>query len=686
MYYKLKSSFLEDTLSDIFDEDGFDVSLDSSQIDASLNSQFEQSSEQSSQNISQQQQSSSSISSFLDLQSGSCSNNDSVANTHESTLNTHESNAPFSNLSELTTIALTNLRNVDENHIITNFEAEHIEQINENSWGRNLNKKINKSTSALPKNASQELRSSVTEKLFRQSSFSKRNPRKSLSQSISQNSTLNSWQSLQPTTTPILPDLETILIEKAKKGQEKDMLLNRIPPLLKSNKSSTLRSVDQGWLNRCNEQNALSAETPSATIHLKHGSLPADVQQLRTYGISNINVNILNSTSPSDIIPLSTTQDPSTLSFDMSGMVLNCQSQENPVSKIQSARHVLKKRKIAGTPPKPNIEEPITLVAVQINTTKDIHNKIEPTALNLTDNDIPVKKLRTTAKKVPTIKTKKKTVVANIVEKRPIPARRSNRNVRKPILYSDKCSDDSDEDPFATNSDSDPNFEHIEESIAEDSTAMIVANEAKSIKKKSETSKPKTTTTKKKRIAHKKKKKIRDDLDVDLNEDEDPEQYVIEYGTDICKSVPRINIDELRQNSQMFDNFVHASAQQPNITKASVNRDPGTSSQIKEPLTKREMDRDKMEKKIASGKLNENFVRINIQKKVFVRGRKVNNYSKYKKTAWKQKKAAAALAGPEMDMRGCDGGFLVCFNCGQQGHFAQNCKIQSKFHLTNQHL
>ncbi|XP_063535625.1 ATP-dependent DNA helicase Q4 [Cydia strobilella] len=75
----------------------------------------------------------------------------------------------------------------------------------------------------------------------------------------------------------------------------------------------------------------------------------------------------------------------------------------------------------------------------------------------------------------------------------------------------------------------------------------------------------------------------------------------------------------------------------------------------------------KLENKIKNGTLNDNFVRINIEKKVFVRGKKNINFSKYKKQQYKDKKALhAGMEFPEA-------GKMLCFKCGKSGHMARYC-------------
>lgn len=76
----------------------------------------------------------------------------------------------------------------------------------------------------------------------------------------------------------------------------------------------------------------------------------------------------------------------------------------------------------------------------------------------------------------------------------------------------------------------------------------------------------------------------------------------------------------------------------------------------------------RLENKISSGTLNENFVKINIEKKVFVRGKKSINFSKYKKQLWKTKKSLhGGMEFPES-------GKIACFKCGESGHMARYCK------------
>lgn len=145
-------------------------------------------------------------------------------------------------------------------------------------------------------------------------------------------------------------------------------------------------------------------------------------------------------------------------------------------------------------------------------------------------------------------------------------------------------------------------------------------------------------------------------------EPEEEINFLIDSDLNAMTTVPRASQKDLKTTEKLFDNYLRQQEPLANATKT-----------VKVVDAKTEAKKLALEKKVASGTLNENYVRVNLKKKVFVRGKKAFSFSKYKKGVWKSKKAAA-LSGPEMDMRGCDGGVLKCFNCDGIGHFAQNCK------------
>lgn len=702
MYYKLKTSFLEETLSEALDEDSFDLSLlDSSQTDTRLSSSF------------------------------------SECLTPDVSTLTSENSIIFQNGS--------NSINSKEHHDShrQEFEAEAINSVNENAWLSTTKPKL------INDNTNNKMRKSMSDKLFRNSSFLKRNPRKSLSRN-SLTGSQSSQSSLGSNRKESLPDLETILSQKSKQQLENEESEEQQPIPLDVKLTSNLAiNLDEEWLNRCTKANSIGDDAtvvPSETTENRSKTLDGP----KRFGISNINITALATLEQNQIV--AEVQPKTMLSFDMNNLNLRSQNSitEN-LSTVPSQTDV-DDDEIANSEDEGDMDSSRLIRSIR-HSIKRKHNEIETPAQSTVRNvkhtsesntnnnskdanktkpltEVTLRKSKSNNKLQSKVRQQQKSESSKFPNlddqsckpsddnnKVCIVARKSSRNMNKTKTYTEETisgnksgEDAEDSDPFAgDDSDNDPNFSisddpnlkrkllNIKENSSSDASdddddeqikpktnkeIPKAINTKKRVSRIKDAVKPRIKTERKAIVSVKRKSSNKSNVSGNGNSDisenempqESPDDYLLEFGMETIKSVPRIPVTELEQNTKEFTKYVY------NATSTDTNSKPTTTTKPKPLATKNAVARDKLEHKIAAGTLNENYVRLNLRKKVFVRGKKTMNFSRYKKKLWKSKKAAA-LSGPDMDMRGCDGGILTCFQCGLPGHFAQNCKAKSKFQI-----
>ncbi|XP_032574574.1 ATP-dependent DNA helicase Q4 [Drosophila sechellia] len=644
MYYKLKTSFLEETLNDVLSEDGYDI-LEMSQASDLGVSMLDQ-------DVSPYEgpQLPLDISALVGPQSSG--NLEEIPQSAEGS---------FSNLNDLPNRqVLTNLVNRDENHVIRKFEAVEELPINQNAWGMNVSKKppappqpveASKSTPVLGKQpkAGASLKPSLSAKLFQSSrGFAKRNPRKPLSRSVSTCTSTTSLSSVPTDHHVELVDFETILIRKAQEYKEQQQAIANNPMLANEHSKESIKTVvDDGWLQRNTKENTLEEELPFAEANNNSGP-----SKKTNFGLANLDLSKLKPTVKEEQVlqakpeQMAITQE---LQTDMNSNMNQKPSHLNHTPSATSKESAVPKNK-----PRPFEQE----------TDSDSDSVVAES-----EEEQEPQEYRQLSKRRKIVSTASGAVevaapveIPNIVEPETETFERENPDF----------SADEDQDATYVPEIKKNNKAKRKQAAGKQKTARPKAEPKPKAEKKVRVKAEKKPKAEKK--TRNSKKAIAVDPAPDPEEDEhqplNPEdlKYVLALEAGDITSVPRINVQDLEEADATAQRYIRTFSTGPNPGSSE-----GSNIRVDE---KRAAARKKLEERIAAGKLNENFVTINIQKKKFVRGKKSVNFSKYKKQQWRHKKRVAALSGPDMDMGGCDGGVLTCFQCGGVGHFAQQCKVK----------
>ncbi|ERL87771.1 hypothetical protein D910_05160 [Dendroctonus ponderosae] len=511
-------------------------------------------------------------------------------------------------------------------------------------WGSHLNKKkspLKTQGDAAEKGPSKPVLN-ISKKLFCGSKFTKtkRNPRKSLSQkktteSSSEGSSLGTFKSEDAFQSLLREEFPTSssnfqVAEPVTQIFSQPLPVSIVDSVLEQRERPTLRKVNTGWLQRVTQQ---------AGVSLKNPELPQSFSRL------------VNSPKPA----LNTQLD-----YDSDEII--GESDVEDVESYGRVNHVAKKarlsfyQKFSNSPQNTTkkeipLQKALAITDLKVHVKENITNNVPSEQTSITKESVsgtdqkevnlaPIKAARKKVRELSGKKPLKKTVPI-----RGTPSvRRSARETRVKASFQELSS--GEEDPFASDNNSDdPEFVIESDSMKNKFRAITLED----VEQQAEKAKSKIRKTRP--VKPKRERKSKDSLP-EQSDVEENTQYELEYNVK-----PRIV-------ASRFGSI-------KNVLESRLSKETSKRPEQEEKPDKNAA-KEKLEKRIAAGSLNENFVRINIQKKVFVRGKKGQNFAKYKKAMWRSKKKA--LYGPDMDMGGCDGGKLMCFNCGQEGHFAQRCK------------
>ncbi|CAK9802635.1 ATP-dependent DNA helicase Q4 [Anthophora plagiata] len=663
MYWKLKTRALEETLTDItfFDEvqdnisdkTVMDVSAEEMKVDNKL---LRDGYKQSSEDTREEDK----------TDTGSTDKKD-IGNTDETGIENKdkkdtENIDPQKHQSQSTAVDSTTEKT----------ECENVKGV----WGDHLiksNEEILKKKKSVPISRSSSFQ--LSQNKFTSSTFTKRNPRKSLSQSKiksrseksinSDTSTLEQAANSQENSKdgsdankevkPIFGEPVKVTYMETKIATQS---INTVQQLIDGH--TVNRNLNPGWLNRCAKQSNL--EYPAFDSQRFSGTCDSGIESME----SSIQ-------SPNDNMPI---PEPLILPQISDEEDFVCNSDTEEERKNKRIRNIKKR-----------------FSDQEIQSSKKLCTGNDTSKIDTTQNLIPVsneEKSNLNASSIAAVKINSSTVCNSV---------NITRNFTDNI---DKCNDDTGDTPQTVDTTMN-NEESIEtsskgrveshrkvrrriKSVSSEDSDYDDSDEQDKKSKKKESKRTRASSTRKCKVTKelrvkterkrevrtrkpRKKKNVQDDEDLletpatDRETAEDKEPII--YGIETLQAVPRFAMSKHKQGDLI---------EQCAKSVCSVTDVANTSDLLARPMG-RLTDKEKLEKKIADGKVNENFVRINLKKKIFVRGKKHFNFSKYKKNQWKERKKE--LGSGEGSLMVADfvekNNGLTCFKCGEIGHFSRSC-------------
>ncbi|THK33065.1 ATP-dependent DNA helicase Q4 [Diachasma alloeum] len=520
------------------------------------------------------------------------------------------------------------------------------------AWGDHLNKGQETSKKSTKRLIGRSTSFQLSQKKFTSGTFSKRNPRKSLSMTkIKSKTDLNKSTSVssspndeKPLETGQEPTSDGLFGENLKITQLETKVtaqpVNAVRKLMNGAPAVAERKLNPGWLERCAKDTGLEPLPP--------------VNPQRLSGISDSGVESMDTSvfSPPESAPSISAENSAQISDDEEFVCNSDSEEENNRKRVRNWRKTLSDGSL------PQFKRPCLALSPEmpVHTTvpTDVSSQRQETAIS--------------SKITETVSQNTKTTTIA-----------GGKTIDDKLLHVNQIN---------TKVSPKKSTESLESSSASAPPRKKITRKSKKIQsddEEYEEEKPKTRKPRvsRKKPAVKKRKELKDVKPQRVSkrttrarkkpesEDEEPDEECEDveqtksspnipiYGVEALEVVPRFAVPR-DSNGDLISEFSQTIGK--SLAPEKFTKKP------KSLMTEKE----KFEEKVASGKANENFVRINLKKKIFVRGKRSFNFSRYKKNQWKQKKKELASSEGALDLADL-AEKNTCFKCGATGHMSRKC-------------